>query len=404
MPTIPLNEIQQARLRISPYIRKTPFLEMEELSRRTDRKVFAKCEILQFTGSFKIRGAANCILSNLEQAKRSGVVAASAGNYAQGVAAVCHQLGIRATIVMPTGTPGIKVQNTARWGAEIVLTGNVYDDSFEHAVDLSKKKGLLIIHPFHDPLIMAGQGTLGLELTEEPGFKDIEAFVFSVGGGGLISGCGSAIRALNPKAKVYGVTAKNAPATCRSFHENKAIEIDVKYTLAEGVAPKRTDDYMLGYLKSTVNDMLSIGEDSIAHAVSYLAEHSKLVVEGAGALPVAALLDDMIPERKVALVLSGGNIDLPALGHVLQRGLVEQGRLSRLIIRLSDRPGALHQITEILAGNGANIQQVFHQRTTLSAGIGEVAVEVEMETKGREHTHQIVDAFKAKGFQVNQIH
>ena len=238
MLTIPLSEIQAARQMIQPYIRKTPLLEFETLGLRCGKRIWLKCENLQNTGSFKIRGAANCILSNLAQAKKNGVIAASAGNHAQGVAAICHSLGIKATIVMPTSTPTIKVANTQNWGAKVELVGNYYDESYEHAMALSKKDGLLFIHPFRDPKIMAGQGTLALELAEDPCFQDLEAVVFAVGGGGLISGCGSALKSLRPDLKVYGVTAQNAPATWTSFHQNRAAEEDVHFTLAEGVAAK----------------------------------------------------------------------------------------------------------------------------------------------------------------------
>jgi len=400
---IPLSEIKAARELIAPYIRRTPLIDFETLGTRTGKRIWMKCENLQRTGSFKIRGAANCILSNLAQAKKNGVSAASAGNHAQGVAAICHQLGIRATIVMPTFTPTIKVANTQKWGAKVELVGNVYDESYEHAMALAKKDGLVFIHPFRDEKIMAGQGTVGLEIAEEPNFNDIEAVVLSVGGGGLISGVGNALKAIRPGIKIYGVTAKNAPATFTSFHKNRAAEEEVRYTIAEGVAAKHSDAYMLGYLKGCVDDVFSISEENIANAIALLAEHGKLVVEGAGALPIAAVLQNHIPEKNIALVISGGNVDLPTLSQVLQRGLAEQGRLIRLLITVTDRPGGLNAITTVLAEQRANIVQIFHQRSNAKKGVGEAEVEVDLETRGPEHSEEITKAMQARGFSVQRV-
>ena len=401
MPNISLTEIQAANERIAPYIRKTPLLAFEALSQRSEKNILLKCENLQRTGSFKIRGAANCILLNLDRAKKVGVVTASAGNHAQAVAAVCHRLGIKATVVMPATTPTIKVVNTQKWGATIKLVGAVYDDAFVHAMELSKAEGFLYIHPFRDTKIMAGQGTIALELVEDPAFKDVEAVVVSLGGGGLISGVGNAIKALRPEIKVYGVAAKNAPATWRTFKENKPATDEIIYTLAEGVAAKKSDDFMLGYLKGCVDDVFTIHEEAIAHAIALLAEHGKMVVEGAGALPVAAIIEKLIPEKNIALVISGGNIDLPTFSQVLQRGLAEQGRLVRLVITIPDRPGGLLSITQVLAEQRANILQIFHQRATLKTGIGETEVEVDLETKGREHTEEITRLLVERGFRVH---
>jgi threonine dehydratase len=399
---VTLENIREAAQRIAPYIRRTPLLYFDHLSQARGKDIYLKCETLQRTGSFKIRGAANCILANLTQAKKSGVVAASAGNHAQAVAAICKFLGIRATIVMPTVTPYIKVQNTRNWGATVELVGAFYDESFEHAQKLSKEKGLLFIHPYRDPLVIAGQGTVALELVEAPEFKDIEAVVVSVGGGGWSTGVAIALKALRPELKVYGVAAKYAPAAWKSFHEKRALSEPVTFTLAEGVAIKKTDEAMLGLMRRTLDDIFAIGEESIANAIAVLAEHGKLISEGAGALPVAACLDGVIKEHKVALLLSGGNIDIPALAHVLQRGLVEQDRLVRLEITITDRPGGLHAITGILAEHRGNIIQVFHQRASLNTRFGEANIEIDLETRGKEHTIEIIDALTNAGFNVRR--
>jgi len=251
--------------------------------------------------------------------------------------------------------------------------------------------------------VIAGQGTIALEMCEEPNFSGTEAVILPISGGGLMSGCASVLRALRPEIKIYGVTAKNAPGTWRSFHENKVLTEEVKYTLAEGVANKGTDATMMAYLKSLVDDVFSISEEAIALAISALAEHGKMILEGAGALPVAALLEGLIPEKRVTAVLSGGNIDLTALSTVIHRGLVEQGRVARLAITIPDRPGGLHSITEILSQKRANILQVFHQRASLNAGIGEAEVEVDIETRGIEHTLEIMDTLSSRGFQVQRV-
>ncbi len=400
---IQLKEIQEAEHRIAPYIRNTPLIRFDYLSRVMQKNIFLKCETLQITGSFKIRGAANCILENLAQAKKSGVVAASAGNHAQGVAAICHQLGIKATIVMPEMTPAIKVQNTLDWGAEVELVGKVYDDSYEHAMKLSLERGFLFVHPFKDPKVMAGQGTIGLELAANPLFQTTEAVIVCVGGGGIATGIGTALKALKPGIKVYGVTAANAPAAYKSFKTGIAAKEMPKFTLAEGVATKGPDSFMLEALKASVDDIFSISEESIAHAVALVAEHGKLVAEGAGALSVAAICDGLIPEKNITAILLGGNIDLPALSMVLQRGLVEQSRLIRLIITVIDRPGGLNALTQVLAESGANISQIYHQRATLHTQIGETEVEADIETRGVKHTQDIIELLNSRGFKVNRV-
>lgn len=399
MALIPLKEIEEARTRIAPYVRKTPLIPMDSLS-KDGRKVLMKCELFQRTGSFKMRGATNCILQNLEQAKRNGVIAASAGNHAQGVAAICKELGVRATIVMPTTTPPVKVKNTQDWGAQVELHGLVYDDAFQRAQALAKERGHIFIHPFRDPMVIAGQGTVALEMMEEPSFQDIEAVAIAIGGGGLITGCASVLKALRPEIKIYGITAQNAPSAAASFKRKAVVEEPTQYTLADTIAVKRVDNTMLQYLLAGVDDVFSISEEAIAHAIALLAEKSKMVVEGAGAIGISAVLENKIPEKKVAVILCGGNIDLPSFGQVLNRGLVEQGRLVRLIITISDRPGGLNAVTQVFAEQGGNILQVYHQRASLDAGLGRAQIEVEIETRGSEHTQAILHALSQKGFHV----
>lgn len=398
-----LQDVKDAQARISPYIRKTPLLPFDPLFDRKGKNVWMKCELFQLTGSFKLRGATNCILQNLEKAKIKGVVAASAGNHAQGVAAICSRLGLRSTIVMPVGTAPLKVKNTSDWGARVELVGSVYDESFEHAIKLAEKDGALFVHPFRDPQVMAGQGTIGLEIAESPQFADLDAAVIAIGGGGLASGCASVLKTLKPGIKIYGVTAKNAPSMYQSFKNKKITEGGVAFTLADTIATKRADPKMLDNVLACVDDVFSISEEMIAHAIALLAEKSKLIVEGAGAIGIAALLEELIPEKNVAVILCGGNIDLVSFSHVLERGLVEQGRLAQLVVTTVDRPGGLHQITEILYKNEVNILQVVHQRTTLDTAVGETKVELQVETKGTDHTQQLIQAMTSKGLRVERV-
>jgi threonine dehydratase len=399
MALIPLQQIEEARVRIAPYVRKTPLIPLDALS-KDGRKTLMKCELFQRTGSFKMRGATNCILQNLEQAKKAGVVAASAGNHAQGVAAICRELGVKATIVMPIHTPPIKIKNTQDWGAEVQLHGNVVDEAMARAKAIAEDKGYLFIHPFNDPMVIAGQGTVALELMEDPIFQDIEAVAVAIGGGGLITGISSVLKSLRPEIKIYGICAQNAPTVYTSFHKKTVVEEPVEYTIAETIATKRMNPNMLNYLLEGVDDVFAISEESIAHGISLLAEKAKMVVEGSGAIGISAILENKVPEKKVAMVLCGGNIDLPSFGQILDRGMVEQGRLVRIIITITDRPGGLNAVTQVLADKGANILQVFHQRASLEAALGKAQLEVEIETRGTDHTQEILSALAQKGFHV----
>ncbi len=396
---IPLKQIQEARTRIAPYVRATPLIPLDVLSKE-GRKVIMKCELFQRTGSFKLRGATNCILQNLEQAKRNGVIAASAGNHAQGVAAICRELGVRATIIMPTGTAQVKIKNTQDWGAQVELHGDVYDEAFKRAQVIAKERNYVFIHPFQDPMVIAGQGTLALEMMEDPAFQDIEAVAIAIGGGGLISGCASVFKALRPELKVYGLTAANAPTAHSSFHRKSVVEEPVHVTLCDTIKTKCMHPQMLAHVLSCVDDVFMLSEESISHAISLLAEKAKMVVEGSGAIGVAAILENKIPEKKIAVILCGGNIDLPSFGQILNRGLVEQGRLVRLIVTITDRPGGLHAVSGVFAETGANILQVYHQRSSLESGFGKAQIEVEIETRGSEHTQEILHALSQKGFHV----
>ncbi len=401
---IPFESVTEARSLIQAYIQPTPLVHLENLDKIAGRRLLLKAENFQRTGSFKIRGAANFALHHLAEAKKKGIVAASAGNHSQGVAAICSELGVESTIVMPTFTPAVKIENTKRWGAKVVLYGKDLDEALAHAKELSESKHYLLAHAFHDPLIMAGHGTLALELMEEEDFDKVEAIVVSVGGGGLISGCIAALKKHRPDIKIYGVSAQNAPGAWLTYHGKQPPDGPLGYTLAEGVALKRPLKPILDYLKENLEDFFCIGEEAIAHAVSLLAEYGKMVVEGAGALPLAAVLEGHLKEKNIALIVSGGNIDPSALSRVLQRGMVEQGRLARLLIKGPDRPGMLHGITKVLAEMQANVIQVQHTRGTLEIGVGDTQIEVDIETRSSSHTEEIIAKLEENALRVKRVY
>ena len=400
---IDLERFKEARKRINPYIYETPLLPVPYLNQLLNKNIWMKCENLQVRGSFKIRGATNCVLSNLAQAKTKGIVTASAGNHAQGVAAIAQKLGIKATIVMPTITPSIKVQNTRAMGATVKLGGEVLDESFLFAEKLAQSQGFLYVHPYLDPHVVEGQGSVALELMENENFKKCEAVLIPIGGGGLAAGCTSVLRELNPNIKIYGVVAENAPTWLDSFKNKSVVQKPVIHTLADGVATKKTRTVMLEYLQDNLDGLFAVKEETISHAVALLAEQEKMIAEGAGALPVGALIEGQIKEKNVCFILSGGNIDLTALSRVLYRGLVNQDRLIRLVITISDLPGGLHALTGSLSELGANILQVFHHRATSRLSIGETDIEVEMQTKDKEHTDNIIQKLKDNNWKVKRI-
>ncbi|MCB0405109.1 MAG: pyridoxal-phosphate dependent enzyme, partial [Bdellovibrionales bacterium] len=343
------------------------------------------------------------LLQHLEEAKAKGVVTASAGNHGQAVAAMSTRLGIAATIVMPTSTPALKTENAKRLGGRVELVGQTFEEAAEHARSLSEKGQRLYVHGYADPDVIAGQGTVALEMLSKDRFKDIEAVVVPVGGGGLAAGVCTVLRAKRPDINIYGVAAKNVPTCWELFHGKAPEAPSRRYTLAEGVAIKSTNAEIVGFLKEHLTDFFLIEEESIAHAIALLAERAKIVAEGAAALSVAVLLEEKIKENKVALLLSGGNVDLSTLSRVLQRGLVEQGRLARLHITGSDRPGLLHAITEVLYRTQANIIQVSHTRGTLNIGVGEAKIEVDIETRAPDHTQEIIEELKKTSLRVERV-
>ena len=401
---IPLEEIYKAKERISDVIAKTPFSYAPHLSELSSSKVFLKKENLQITGAFKLRGAYNKIASLSEKEREKGVVAASAGNHAQGVALSASKFGIKATIVMPESTPLTKINGVKHYGAEVILSGSNYDEAYAFAIEYAKENSLSFIHPFEDDEVIAGQGTIALEILES--CEDIDVVVVPVGGGGLISGIASAIKQINKNIKVIGVSAKGAPALKNSYELKKPIDTTFVRTIADGIAVRDTSQKTLSYILESVDEFLTVDDEEIASAMLFLLEKQKLVVEGAGAVGVAALLHkklDIYKDKKIAIVLSGGNVDVTLLSVIIEKGLLKSGRKMKLTVTLVDKPGSLMRFTEILKELNANIVHIAYDRTSISLDYGDANVTVHVETKGKEHQELIKEVLKKEGYIKNSV-
>ncbi|MGC9320242.1 MAG: threonine ammonia-lyase, partial [Armatimonadota bacterium] len=355
---VTLDDIEAAAERLGGIARETPLLPSDRLSERLGCEVLLKLESLQVTGAFKIRGAANRILQLSETERANGVITASAGNHAQGVAAAATTLGFSATIVMPETTPVVKVQRTADYGAEIVLHGASFDEAEAEAYRLADDTGAYFVHPFDDEQVIAGQGTIGLEILRQA--PEVDCVIVPVGGGGLISGIATAITSLRPETGVIGVQAENAPAMYRSCELGELTAAPVRGTIAEGIAVGEACTRTLGIILERVDEVITVAERDIARAILELLEHHNLVAEGAGATPIPALEARCgeLAGRTVVLVISGGNADVTTLAAVIDRGLVEAGRAVRLEVTLADRPGALAGLTAAIAETGANVVEI----------------------------------------------
>ncbi len=395
---IELSKIKEAKKRVRKVAIKTPFTYAPILSKRYGCNVYLKKENLQVTGAFKIRGAFNKISKLIEMGKKEGVVAASAGNHAQGVAFSSNYFNIPATIVMPETTPLTKINGVKAYGAEVLLHGSNYDEAYAYAVEFAKKHHKDFVHPFADEDVMAGQGTISLEILEEN--SNIDVIVVPIGGGGLISGMASAIKQINPNIKVIGVTAKGAPAMRNSFFAAKPIDSTEVKTIADGIAVRDTSKMTLNIILECVDDIVEVDDEEIADAILFLLENQKLMVEGAGAVGVAALMYDKldVKDKNVAIVLSGGNIDVTMLSVIIEKGLIKSYRKMKLVVTLIDRPGSLMKLTEILSKANANIVQIGYDRTSLSLAFGDANVSIALETKGREHQEQIRELLTKSGY------
>jgi threonine dehydratase len=400
---VSLAAIQQARERIREFIYNSPCRHSVELSQMAGQKTFLKLDNVQRTGAFKERGALNKILTLTDDEKRRGVITASAGNHAQAVAYHACARGIRAQIVMPLMTPLVKVAATKGFGADVVLHGANYDEAYSHALDSCATQGMTFLHPFDDAEVINGQGSIGLELLEQvPG---LEAVVVPIGGGGLISGVACAIKESNPKLRVVGVQTERLPSMLRAAETGHPVTIPASATVADGIAVRRAGDVTLPLVQRYVDEIVTVDEEEIANAILVLLEKEKTLAEGAGAVAIASLLQHKtsLDHQKTAALVCGGNIDVSLLAKIIERGLAKDGRRLRLRIHLTDRPGALHQLTQIIADLRANIVETQYDRTYYGVNLGDTAIDLSMETRGQEHIQQILDALTAGEYRHERI-
>lgn len=394
-----LEKIYEARERIKDVVVNTPLALAPYLSELCECEVYLKKENLQVTGAFKIRGAYNKIASLTLEQHASGVIAASAGNHAQGVALSASKFKTKAIIVMPESTPLTKVNGVKYYGAEVILHGANYDEAYAYAREYGEKHSLTFIHPFEDTTVIAGQGTVALEILEK--CESLDAIIIPVGGGGLIAGMSEAIKAINPEIEVIGVSACGAPAFRESYDQKTAIDSTHVRTIADGIAVRDTSSITLSYALKNVDKIISVDDEEIASAILFLLEKQKIVVEGAGAVGVAALLHKKLPNiknKRIAVVLSGGNMDVTLLSVIIEKGLLKSHRKMKLTVTLIDKPGSLMRFTEILENLNANIVHIAYDRTSVSLDYGDASVTVHMETKGKEHQQTIEEALKSEGY------
>lgn len=399
MPIV-LADILEARARIGKSIQLTPIGTSRSVSERLGTQTFLKLENQQTTGSFKIRGSLNKMLSLTPEELRKGVVASSAGNHAQGVAFAARTVGAKAFVVMPETAPLAKVMATQAYGAEVILKGQFYDESYAYALELEKAHGYTFVHPFQDPRVIAGQGTLGLELLEQ--LPDLDSIVIPIGGGGLISGVATALKAQKPTLKVFGVVSSVAPGMMQMFKHQPVDPPAKTLTIADGISVKKPSERMYeDYISRLVEDIVSVGDEEIAESIVYFLERSKNMVEGSAAVVLSgAEKANWDLGRKTCLLLSGGNIDLNLVSKVIERGLSQRGRLVRVSVIVPDRPGTLMKLTNLIAEKGANILDVKHDRVRQGVRLSETAIEFLLETRSSAHAAELHEAFKAIGGRV----
>jgi threonine dehydratase len=397
---ITFADVEKARRRIGDSVFLSPFAYSESLSVLTSTKCWLKLENLQMTGSFKERGACNKLMALTPDERQRGVICASAGNHAQGVAYHATRLGIDATIVMPLQTPLIKVASTRNFGGRVVLHGTSYDEAYEEARRLQLAENRTFVHPFDDDFVMAGQGTIGLELLEQNPY--LEAIVVAIGGGGLAAGIAVAIKETNPRIKVYGVETVALPSMKAALTAGHPVTVPAARTIAEGIAVRRAGDKTFEMIAKYVDDVVLVDEEEIAEAILLLLEREKTVAEGAGAAPLAALVHNRLPVhgKKVGVVVCGGNIDVNVISRIIERGLVKSGRIVRLEVKLPDVSGALAKLTRVVGDANANIVQIHHDRTFAATELNETLVELVLETRGFDHVTEVSAALAEAGYRV----
>ncbi|MFG6391306.1 MAG: threonine ammonia-lyase [Candidatus Amulumruptor sp.] len=396
--TLGISEVYHAAQVLREVARHPRIIGVTDLN--PEAQIFLKPENLQHTGSFKLRGAYYKISQLTDEEKARGVIACSAGNHAQGVALGAAHNGIKAVICLPAGAPISKVEATKSYGAEVVMVPGVYDDAYERAIRLRDEEGYTFVHPFDDPKVIAGQGTIGLEILEE--MPDVEAVIVPIGGGGLIAGVAFALKMLRPDVKVYGVQAEGAPSMAKSIADGHKVHLDSVRTVADGIAVKEPGERTYNLVKEYVDEVVTVSEDEIAAAILALIEKQKLVAEGAGAVSVAAAMFNKVPikGKKTVCIVSGGNIDVTSLNRVITRGLVKSGRNCTLTLDLEDKPGQLSIVTGVLGSLGANIISIAHERNTSSTQIHGCMLRAEVETRSHEHVEDIKKGLREAGFRL----
>lgn len=393
-----LDKIYHASYVLKDVIRPTNIVKAPAIS--NDCEVYLKPENLQITGSFKVRGSGYKISQLTEEEKKHGVVACSAGNHAQGVALAATKYGIKSLICLPDGAPISKVEATKGYGAEVCMVSGVYDDAYNKALRLRDEHNYTFIHPFDDENVIAGQGTIGLEIMDE--LSDVDAVVAAIGGGGLISGVACAIKSLNPNIKVYGVQAEGAPSMYKSIKKGKPVCLDKVSTVADGIQVKEPGTLTYELVKKYVDDIVTVNDDEISAAILKLIETQKMISEGAGAAPVAAVMFNKLPikGKKVVCIVSGGNIDVTILSRVIKRGLLISGRQQTVCIELQDKPGQLLKVSEIIANKGGNVISIHHERASEGTDINGCYLRIVMETRNYDHVKEITDALTNAGLKL----
>lgn len=398
------QDVLEARPRVSSVARRTPLNHSNMFSKLTGADVHLKFETHQRTGAFKIRGAANRIATLSDEQRQSGVVTASAGNHAQGVALAATRAGVDATIVMPEPASVSKVQATEYYGGDVILYGTDYAEAADYAHELAETEGYTYVHAFDDPMVMAGQGTIGLEILDDlPG---VDTVVVPIGGGGLIAGIATAITGRDPETRIIGVQADGAASAAQSFARGEIVSIDQPDTIADGLATRRVGEQTFEVIQDRVDEVVTVSDSDIAVAVLYALERSKTLLEGAGAVPLAATLEDAFEfaeDETIVPVLSGGNIDMNILTTVLMRGLVETGRYLKIRTVLEDRPGALNQLASILGEHRVNIYAVEHDRTSRDIALNDAVIELDLEMRGPDHVETVLAALAEHGYDVETL-
>ena len=395
-----LDKIFQASVVLKDIVRNTSIVSTSGITDNCE--LYLKPENLQYTGSFKLRGSGYKIAMLSEEEKKKGVIACSAGNHAQGVALAASKCGISSLICLPDSAPISKVEATKGYGAEVCLVNGCYDDAYAKALELKEEKGYTFVHPFDDKDVIAGQGTVGLEIINE--FSDCDAVIVPIGGGGLISGVAYAIKSLKPSIKVYGVQAAGAPSMYNSINHGNIECLKSVSTIADGIAVKQPGENTYEIIKEYVDDIALVTDDEISSAILALIEKQKMIAEGAGAVSVAAAMFNKFPiqGKKVVSLVSGGNIDVSILSRVIERGLIKSGRETCLLIELMDKPGQLKAVSEIIADTGGNVTSVYHERNGSTTNVTGCHLRVVMETRNYEHVQEIKNALKNKGFKIIQ--